>query len=840
MYTTGPNSGLQASLSGERVLFYSTHGYPGGGGSGLYFLAKRTEGGWFTENPVPPQSVMNSTVAVGCANAYFPLATPELSNWVLADGYRHGDETYPGAVENEKEKGAYCPTDEPRLVAGEPEDRQNLFLHDPGAGVEPGPWQLIDSTSQAPAGEHPSDAWAQGASEDLSRIVFTEAARLTADAPPITVYETQGYKHRTEDVYEFSEGTVRLLTVKPDGEAVPGVPASKGIGTGDSSLERSAPYTHPVSSDGQRVAFEAEGSLYVRENPMQPPEHECSSAQAACTVQVDAAQGGGSESGGGHFQWASSDGSRVLFSDERDLVAGAHASAGEPDLYEYDFNAPEGQRLIDLTAHAGEAGDVQGVAGMSEDGQVAYFVAGGDLTGTQQNSQGSSAIVPARGTGELKGGGEGTGTQTPGSHEITNLKVTSGEFFVGQEINREDGANAFPGGTTVSGCSPSCSAPSELTLSNPSNAGASSSEPFVGYGHDQITAVSTSSGGFEVGMPISGSGIRAGSTIVAIGAGTITLSQPVATSASGTQALLAVSENLYMHRGEETVFIATLSPRDALDWESPPLSLTSRTSADGQYLAFNAIDPLTGYDNEGHEEIYLYDAAAGTLSCASCAPDGQPPTGPAYIEAPGQTAENDGAPLYPQRVVSDSGQVFFNTVTPLLPAAKNGLWNVYEYTNGNLYLLSNGSGDANSYFEEASANGENVFILTSELLSDHDGALEVFDVRVDGGFPEPVQPHICGEGECATATPPPSTSTAPDSATFTGPGDMTPAQSVLAVKVAAKKTLTRAQKLTSALTACRHKYRHSKHKRDSCEANAHKRYAARKATSDSKHPRPGG
>jgi hypothetical protein len=41
---------------------------------------------------------------------------------------------------------------------------------------------------------------------------------------------------------------------------------------------------------------------------------------------------------------------------------------------------------------------------------------------------------------------------------------------------------------------------------------------------------------------------------------------------------------------------------------------------------------------------------------------------------------------------------------------------------------------------------------------------------------------------------------------------------------------TRAQKLAKALKACRHKFKHNKHKRASCEKTAHKKYGAKKAS----------
>ena len=825
--------GLEASAAGERLLFFSPYGFPGeGGGGGFFALASRGAAGWSAEDPVPPQSVTNNTA--GCGNAYFPLATRELTNWVFADGFGQGERKE--GLNGEAIQDEHCATDEPALVGGEPQGFQNLFLHDSGAGVDPGSWQLIDTPASAPEGAKVNDAWAQGASEDLSTVVFTEAAQLTPEAPTITPPKQGGpSKDWSEDLYVWSGGVVRLvtvLTVLPDGHAVAGALANGNVPHLVEPGRGTATFTHAVSSDADRVAFEAEGNVYVRENPQQPPEQECSSAQAACTVQLDAGQGV-SASGGGHFGWASSDGARVFFSDERDLVAGAHASAGRPDLYEYDFERREGERLQDITAGA-EAADVQGVAGVSEDGSIAYFVAGGDLTGTKQNSQGVSAIGPAHGSGELKGGGEGTGEATLGSDELTDVKVTRGEFFVGQEVE----GGFIPGHTTITGCSPSCSAPQELTLSSSANNGQVGSEHLIGYGHNQITGVSTTSGSFAAGMTVSGSGIRPGTRIVAIGAGTITLSQGVATEASGTQTLSANADNLYMHRGEETAFIATLTSSDSDDWTSSPKYITARVSPDGNFIAFDSLGQLTGYDNRGPcegqtlevgacQEIFLYEVEQNKLSCASCAPSGELPGGPARIEPPMQIGQiNPDRVTYLPRFLSDSGQVFFNTVARLLPADENDLSNVYEYENGQLHLLSPGSTSANAYFVEASANGEDVFLVTSELLGDKNGDLAIFDARVDGGFPEPVASVPCGEGDCSTASGGALPGPPPGSATFTGPGNPPLSPSTIGVKASKTGKPSRAQELSRALKACRAK--RNKLKRKSCVRHARKEFGQSK------------
>lgn len=74
------------------------------------------------------------------------------------------------------------------------------------------------------------------------------------------------------------------------------------------------------------------------------------------------------------FVGASRDGSKVFFLTEQKLLAGAEGM----NLYEYDFDAPEGEHVILVSAGVSSA-EVQGVARVSEDGSHVYFVARGRL-----------------------------------------------------------------------------------------------------------------------------------------------------------------------------------------------------------------------------------------------------------------------------------------------------------------------------------------------------------------------------------------------------------------------------------------------------------------------------
>ena len=107
-----------------------------------------------------------------------------------------------------------------------------------------------------------------------------------------------------------------------------------------------------------------------------------------------------------------------------------------------------------------------------------------------------------------------------------------------------------------------------------------------------------------------------------------------------------VTCNLYVvhYNGSEwepPKLVAVLSSKDQPSWYSDSHggsvaleNVRSRVSPNGRYLAFMSDKPsLTGYDNidavsgKPDEEVYLYDAVAGRLVCASCDPTGARPVG---------------------------------------------------------------------------------------------------------------------------------------------------------------------------------------------------------------------
>jgi hypothetical protein len=262
--------------------------------------------------------------------------------------------------------------------------------------------------------------------------------------------------------------------------------------------------------------------------------------------------------------------------------------------------------------------------------------------------------------------------------------------------------------------------------------------------------------------------------------------------------------NLYLIHTGVISFIASLDPtNDSCDWLSPECvrypglgGLTARVSANGAFIGFESDERLTGYDNIGpscvplHEgtqidgfeagacqEIYLYEAAANKLNCASCDPDGATPMGPAFIRYPAKAGtDEEMRNAFPQRNVSNDGQVFFETPDSLVSRDTNGTRDVYEYENGVPYLISSGTSAANSYFLDASVDGSNVFFVTAEKLvpRDTDDAYDIYDARIGGGFTEPVAPsEECGNEGCRSPVSinPPAFST-PSSMTFNGAGNV--------------------------------------------------------------------
>ncbi len=570
------------------------------------------------------------------------------------------------------------------------------------------------------------------ASRDLTHVLFRSQLNATG-------------------LYEWSAATKTIVPVGilPNGTTEQNAFAGLSGGTNPNNS---------ISSDGSRVIWSSAAPnkhLYVRDTV------------ANETLQLDAFHGA-PESGEPNavFETASSDGTKIFFTDTQRLTADSRATSTLADLYVFELNAgthPLTGTLRDLTAKAG-AGVVSesfggGVSGASTDGSYVYFVANG-------------VLAPGAPAGHCP-----LGTVTWLTNATCNLYV---RHFNG-----------------------------------------SSWEP--------------------------------------------------------------------------TKFIAALAVADSPDWgeylHGVLSGMTSRVSPNGHFFAFMSNRNLTGYEpidatsGQRDEEVYLYDALTGRLSCASCNPTGAAPhgvrdTGPTFsgepneglglvVDRPLTWAESTGkqptpdpwlagsvpgwtqsellASLYQSRYLSDSGRLFFNSPDHLVPAAANEKEKVFEFEPqgvgsctleaGCVALISGGASEHESAFLDASEDGNDVFFLSTQpLVPNPENNFSIYDAHVcEASSPCPPpgnQPEQACDEEvkpCRPAPGGPENGGTPLTSNLSTSGNIAKHE-VLEFKEAeekkksAPKALTPAQKLAAALKKCRKLKAGSK--RVSCEKAARKVYRA--------------
>jgi hypothetical protein len=322
--------------------------------------------------------------------------------------------------------------------------------------------------------------------------------------------------------------------------------------------------------------------------------------------------------------------------------------------------------------------------------------------------------------------------------------------------------------------------------------------------------------------------------------------------------------NLYVIHGGVTTFIATLSPRDdeimtegderrGGDWKANLGLRTAEVSPDGRSLVFESRQPLTGYDNTQQggyapvAEVFVYSADDGQLACASCNPTGAPPALSPEVAGAGERSEtrlpeSADSYTYMRRWMSpDGGRVFFDSEQPLVPQDTNGTQDVYEWeregegsctaqavsprNHGCVFLLSGGSSRGFSFLVDADVTGANVFFEYEGPLGqaqDPGDRNELYDARVDGGFPQQVSVSCVG-GACQGGAPPQPSFSSPATSGFAGVGDFPPPSPPPPPKRAAHP-----RSLARSLATCRH--RHGR-ERAVCERQARRRYSVQGKTS---------
>ncbi len=351
---------IEASLSGSALTYVTngpTEAEPQGNENDVQVMSTRGPRGWESQDmAIPHEMATGASIGFGMEYRFFsedlslgvvqpfggftPSLSPEASEQTpfLHTDFVNGDPGGPCLT------SCYRP-----LVTGAP-GHENVPPGTVFGDEESGSCHLCDGP------------FFEGATPDASRVVLSSRVALT---------ETPD----EDGLYEWADGKLTLVSLLPKSQGGGAVAGSLG-GLLNGEAARRA-----ISDDGSRVFWTGDdGHLYIRD---------VAGGEAAKgeTLQLDAVQGGtGSEPADAVFQVASSDGSRVFFTDRERLTSDSgEGGSGRPDLYECEIVEIAGGnlecRLSDLTplsSESREQGDLQGaVLGASEDGSWVYFVADG-------------------------------------------------------------------------------------------------------------------------------------------------------------------------------------------------------------------------------------------------------------------------------------------------------------------------------------------------------------------------------------------------------------------------------------------------------------------------------
>ena len=248
------------------------------------------------------------------------------------------------------------------------------------------------------------------------------------------------------------------------------------------------------------------------------------------------------------------------------------------------------------------------------------------------------------------------------------------------------------------------------------------------------------------------------------------------------------ANNLYVFERDaqyptgRTAFVADLSVSDESLWQGNNAAAVDVTS-DGDFLVFaSRTEHLTPDDTSTVAQVFEYDALTGSLVRVSIGQDGYNDNGNTDVaEASiperrmyGSEPTNYWSGL---TVSADGSYVFFQSTDGLTPQALNHKIigekpelnqtsgppvyanNVYEYHDGNVYLISDGrdvsQAPGNGELSDVElvgtdASGADVLFTTADRLAptDIDSNVDVYDARIDGGFPAPVVPQSCSGDAC--------------------------------------------------------------------------------------------
>jgi hypothetical protein len=195
-------------------------------------------------------------------------------------------------------------------------------------------------------------------------------------------------------------------------------------------------------------------------------------------------------------------------------------------------------------------------------------------------------------------------------------------------------------------------------------------------------------------------------------------------------------------------------------WEAGSHAFAQTAGADGRFLVFSTFARLLGAgplaDGDDAQDVYRYDAQTGQLLRVSLGEGGADANGnrndgeaivgqldelparaaDARVRPPANQLASQEHNVFARAASEDGSRIVFSTLEPLSPHAENGQFDVYEWHDGVVSLVSCGCSTGPDREPVITPSGRDLFFTSSAALvpEDTDGALDVYDARLGGGF----------------------------------------------------------------------------------------------------------
>ncbi len=468
-------------------------------------------------------------------------------------------------------------------------------------------------------------------------------------------------------------------------------------------------------SDGTKVFFETEEQLVSADTDSQSDLYERSGGQA--TLLVSAGEINGNGANGAFYTGASSDGTKVFFGTDEQLVSADTDS--EHDVYERSGGQT---KLVSAGEINGNGAINAFYTGASSDGTKVFFETGEQLVSADtdsvqdvyERSGGQTKLISA---GEINGNGGNAAGYADASSDGTKVFFGTDEQLVSADTDSVQDTYERSGGQTTLVSAGEING-NGANLANFADASSDGTKVFFGTGEQLVSADTDSQTDVYE---------RSGGQTKRVSAGEIN-------GNGGQRRLLqrrlerrhqgllpdrrAAGERRHRKRDRRLRALgradeARLGGRDQR--QRRQRRLLHGASSDGTKVFFGTDEQLVSADTDSEHDVYERSGGQTTLVSAGEI-NGNGANGAAYTGAS-----------------SDGTKVFFETNEQLVSADTDSETDVYERSGGQTKLVSageiSGNGANEAVYLGASSDGTKVFFGTDEQLvsADTDSEHDVYE-----------------------------------------------------------------------------------------------------------------